>query len=137
MKRHPNTRPVKESVHHRILLAASPEDIYDAWLDSDKHSAMTGGEAECSKETGEKFSAWDGYISGTNLELEPGRRILQSWRTSEFDDADEDSFLELIFRPSGNGTELTLNHTNIPEGQTQYEQGWVDSYFEPMRHFFQ
>jgi hypothetical protein len=34
------------------------------------------------------------------------------------------------------GCELTLIHTNIPEAQTQYKQGWIDNYFTPMKNYF-
>ena len=44
-------------------IPASPEEIYEAWLDSLGHSEMTGGEANMSGEVGAEVSAWDGYIS--------------------------------------------------------------------------
>jgi uncharacterized protein YndB with AHSA1/START domain len=71
-------------------IPASPEDVYQAWLDSVGHSEMTGGEATMSDEVGAEVSAWDGYISGRNLELIPGERIVQAWRTAEFGDEHED-----------------------------------------------
>lgn len=58
------------------IIPASPEAIYDAWLDSKAHGAMTGSKAKASAKVGAKFSAWDGYIEGTNLELVPGERIV-------------------------------------------------------------
>ncbi len=63
-------------------IPASPEEIYQAWLDSLAHSEMTGGAANMSEQIGAEVSAWDGYISGRNLELVPGERIVQSWRTA-------------------------------------------------------
>ena len=65
-------------------LPASPEAVYDAWLDSAKHSAMTGGGAKISNRVGGDYSAWDGYITGKTVELIPARRIVQSWRTTRF-----------------------------------------------------
>ncbi len=120
----------------KITLPASPKDIYDAWLDSEKHSLMTGGSAEVSTEPGALFSAWDEYISGKNLELIPHEKIVQSWRTTEFQEHDDDSKLELILVPVSSDCELTLIHTNIPDNQPDYEQGWKEHYFEPMMKFF-
>ena len=128
---------MKESVLHIVHFATTPEELYKAWLDSEQHSAMTGGEAECSDQVGADFTTWDGYITGKNLELEPNKRILQNWRTVEFNEEDEDSILEVLFESKEGGTELKLIHTHIPEGQTQYEQGWIDSYFSPMREYFE
>ncbi len=98
---------------------------------------MTGGEATVSDEVGGTFEAWDGYIEGKNLELEPSKRILQSWRTAEFSNADEDSLLEILFAAEGTGTRLTIRHSNLPEQGMQYKQGWVDSYIIPMLEYFE
>ncbi len=119
------------------IIPGTPEEIYSTWLDSEGHSAMTGAEAHVDPAVGGEFDAWDGYITGRTLELEPGRRIVQSWRTSEFSDAHEDSRVEVLFDAVDDGTRVTIRHTNVPEGQTGYEQGgWQDSYFAPMRAFF-
>jgi len=107
------------------------------WLDSVSHSAMTGGQAHVNAEIGVPFDAWDDYIRGRNLELEPDRRILQAWRTAEFSPEEEDSILEITLEPEGNGTRLTLKHANLPAHGAKYEQGWVEAYFEPMQAYFQ
>ena len=96
---------------------------------------MTGGAAQCSITVGDTFSAWDGYITGKNLELVENKKIVQTWRTTEFDETDEDSILSIEFITIQNGTEFILTHTNIPQGQTQYKQGWIDHYFSPMKEF--
>lgn len=118
------------------VFKTTPENLYNAWLNSEKHSLMTGGEAICSSETGGKFTAWDGYISGSNIQIEPFVKIVQSWRTTEFKNSDNDSEITLLFEESENGTKLTLIHTNIPDGQPDYEQGWKDHYFTPMKEHF-
>lgn len=115
---------------------ASPEKLYSAWLDSELHSEMTGGEAECSDQVGGEFSAWDGYITGSNLELVSNKKIVQAWRTSEFMDDDEDSELHLQFEAIEGGCELTLIHRKVPERESDYEKGWKEHYFEPMHAYF-
>jgi hypothetical protein len=64
---------------------------------------------------GGNFSAWDGYITGRTLELGPGRRILQAWRTSEFPEDAPDSKVEILLLPVPGGSRLNLIHTEIPE----------------------
>lgn len=120
----------------QISLPVQPEVAYAAWLDSRAHSAMTGGEAHCSDRLGESFTAWDGYITGKNLRLEPGQLIIQSWRTMDFEEEDSFSRLELRFQSDGQGCLLTLIHTEIPDGQPDYKQGWEEHYFAPMRAYF-
>ncbi len=117
------------------LLPASPEQVYDMWLNSDGHSSMTGSEANCSAELGASFNPWDGYIWGKNKELEPKARIVQSWRTSEFDDANPDSEVEILFKNEEGETRLILHHRNLQEGDTQYITGWKEHYFVPMLEY--
>jgi uncharacterized protein YndB with AHSA1/START domain len=118
-------------------LPASAEEIYQAWLDSRTHSEMTGGEARQSDQVGAAVSAWDDYITGRNLELVPGERIVQSWRTTHFTDEHEDSIITLTLDEVADGTLLTLVHSNVPDGQTGYERGgWQAHYFEPMAEYF-
>lgn len=118
------------------VFPATPQEVYTAWLSSKGHSDMTGSPASISAKVGGEFDAWDGYIHGKNLELVPGKRIVQSWRTSEFSKDEPDSRIEITLEPVGNQTKLTLRHTGLPPHGTQYEQGWVESYFEPMKEYF-
>ena len=120
------------------IIPASPQEIYDAWLDAEEHEAMTGGQpAETSAEPGGGFTAWNGYITGQNLELDPGKRIVQSWRTTKFTEDDPDSQIELLLEPVAGGTRVTLRHSNVPDGHTSYRDGgWQRSYFEPMILYF-
>jgi activator of HSP90 ATPase len=126
-----------ESIRLTTTLSATPEDIYDAWISSKRHAAMTGGAASSEKRKGGRYTAWDGYISGKHLELEPGKRILQTWRTTEFPDTAPDSRLEVKLAAGPRGTKLTLLQSGIPDGQGEmYAEGWQEHYFEPMSQYF-
>ncbi len=119
------------------VLPAKPKVIYEAWLDSEKHSAFTGSKAVVDGRVGGKFTAWDDYISGTTILVEPFTRIVQAWRTTEFPDDAPDSEIEVILEEVKEGTKITLVHTNIPDGQGEnYKQGWIDFYFTPMKAYF-
>ena len=119
------------------IIPATPQEIYDAWLDSLAHSEMTGGEASMSGEIGAEISAWGDYIKGRNLELVPSERIVQSWRTQEFSDEHEDSIITVMLEETDDGTLLTLVHSNVPDEQRTYEEGgWQSNYFEPMKVYF-
>ena len=113
-------------------IPAAPDLIYDAWLDSRGHTAMTGSAAEAAATEGAVFTAWGGYISGRNLSLERALRIVQAWRTTRFTADDPDSQIEVLLEPVPEGTRLTLHHTNIPDGHTGYQNGgWQEHYFDP------
>ncbi|NQW20910.1 MAG: hypothetical protein HQ477_09385 [Chloroflexi bacterium] len=49
-------------------LPVIPEKVFDAWLDSEEHSAMTESCATTSVEIAGIFIAHEGYINGINLE---------------------------------------------------------------------
>lgn len=119
------------------VLQASPELVYATWLSSLGHAEMTGAGARVVPGVGGKFSAWDGYIWGITLELEPNARIVQSWRTLEFPGDAKDSRLEVRLEQAPEGCRVTLIHGSIPAGQGEsYRQGWYDHYFDPMRAYF-
>ena len=64
------------------------------------------------------------------------KRIFQTWRTSQFDEDEEDSQIEVLLDEVNGKTEFTLIHTNLPRSGEHYKQGWEDHYFEPMRKYF-
>lgn len=126
-----------EKITMSVVLPATPEKIYQAWLNSKEHKAFTGSAAKFSAKVNSDFTAWDKYISGKILELDENKRILQSWRTTEFPKGAEDSLLEILFEAKGKSCKLSLKHWNIPEGQTRkYKEGWNDFYFDPMKEYF-
>ncbi len=99
---------------------------------------MTGSEATVEPRINGRFTAWDGYIEGTTVELEPNKRIVQKWRTSDFPPNCPDSKIEIILEEVENGTRLTLIHSDIPEGQSdEYKKGWKEFYFDPMTRYFE
>ena len=128
---------MKNSLMMSVVLPATPEQVYTAWLSTEKHSAFTGSPAAVDAKVGGAFTAWDGYIGGMTLALEPYRRIVQAWRTTEFPDDAPDSRLEILIEPVEGGARLTLDHTGIPAGQAdEYRQGWEDFYFGPLAAYF-
>jgi activator of HSP90 ATPase len=114
-----------------------PDVLFNAWLSSKEHTLFTGGVAKINPKIGGKFTAWDGYITGKTIELDVNKRILQSWRTTEFPHESPDSRLEIVFEKVDEGTKLTLRHSDIPDGQAdEYKKGWVTFYFAPMKAYF-
>lgn len=120
------------------LLPATPQRIYDAWLSSKGHTAMTGSKATVeSTEIGGRFTAWAGYIEGTHVALEPGKRIFQSWRASDFPVDAPESYLEVKLEPAPGGARITFRHTELPSKQAAgYLKGWKDFYLKPMARYF-
>lgn len=119
------------------VIPAKAETIYNAWLASREHALMTDSDsARASHKIGAIHKAHGTYITGKNLELIPNQKIVQSWRNSDFKKSDPDSLIEVTLKPKGSKTQVTIVHSGIPEHEFQVEQGWVDYYFVPMKHYF-
>ncbi len=107
--------------------------IYEMLMDSKKHSKVTGATANISTKVGGKFSAWDGYCEGANLELKPGKKIVQTWRGSDWPEGHY-SRTTYAFASAGRGkTKMTFTQSGIPESEFEgVKKGWIEFYWEPM-----
>lgn len=111
-----------------------PERLWAAWVDGAGHAAMTGAGATSDPRVGGAFTAWDGYITGTWLELAPGRSLVMAWRTSQFPADAPSARVEVELRAEAGGTALRLRQSSTPADQVDaYTQGWEEHYFRPMR----
>lgn len=118
-------------------IPATPEKLYEAWLSSEGHAAMTGVNAIVSDQINGAFVVYNGYITGRNVKLIPNEKIIQTWRTTEFNNEDPDSNLELTLIRDDQETLLILTHSNIPDNSTtDYATSWEEYYFAPMKVYF-
>jgi activator of HSP90 ATPase len=126
-----------ETIRQKVLIPATLTEVYEAFVDAKKHSKFTGSKATCDPKVGGQFTAWGGYISGKNLELEGGKRIVQEWLTTEWPEGQPPSRLELNFKKAEGGTELSMVHSGVPAEQAaDVAQGWIDFYWDPLKEYF-
>ena len=125
------TRTVKQSV----LLPSSPQEIFALLMESRKHSRFTGSTAVIDARPGGKFSAYDGYIEGTNLEIEPGKKIVQRWRGRDWP-AGHYSTVTFLFKKAAASTRVEFTHQGIPAAEFEgIKQGWNDFYWKRMKDY--
>ena len=123
-------------IKQKIFIPASPKEVYFALMDEKKHSDFTGAKAKIENKKGGKFSAWDGYATGENLSLEPGKLIVQSWRASDWPDG-KISTVTYSLSSKENGCEINFEHKGVPtEFEKDIENGWGEYYWEPLRSYF-
>ena len=116
---------------------ASPHEVYDALMDSKKHSTFTGSAATISRKVGGNISAYDGYIEGKNLELVPNEKIVQSWRGSDWPEG-HFSKVTFVLHKTSTGTKLSFLHEDVPaEFYKDIRQGWIDYYWAPMKEMLE
>jgi activator of HSP90 ATPase len=124
------------TLQQTVFFEAFPLEVYEALLDPRKHSAFTGQAATTSDKAGYVFTAADGYITGKNLELVKGKKIVQEWRTTEFPADYPMSRLEFTLTAKKGGTELRMLQTKIPADQVaSYNDGWKSFYWEPLAKY--
>jgi activator of HSP90 ATPase len=126
-----------KTIKEKIIIPTSPDKLYDAFMDAKTHSAFTGSKATSDPKVGGKFTAWDGYISGKNLELEKGKKIVQEWVTTEWPEGYPPSRLELTFKKVKEGTEISMIQKSAPAEQTEdLKEGWNEFYWKPLKNYF-
>jgi activator of HSP90 ATPase len=119
-----------------VKLYAPPEELYRTYVDSEKHSAMTGRPAKISETVGAKWSAFDGSIYGRNLMFVPGKMIVQAWRSTYFKETDPDSILVLTFSKMHGAGTIDLVHVNVAEQDYKgVSNGWKQYYWDPWRAY--
>ncbi len=115
---------------------ASPEVLFEMYMDSAKHSAATGAPARISRRAGGRFTAFSGALSGRNLLIVPNRMIVQAWRSSAFKRGDPDSILVLEFSKVAGGASVHIVHMNVPRQDHQgVTKGWPKFYWKPWKAY--
>jgi activator of HSP90 ATPase len=126
-----------KTIRQSVTFVASPHQVYEALMDSRKHARFTGAKARISRKMGGKFTAYDGYIEGIHLNLIPDKKIIQSWRGSDWPEGHY-SRATFSLKKVKNGTRLSFTQSGVPDQHyTDIHQGWRDYYWKPMKEMFE
>ncbi len=120
-----------------VVLPAPAYELFEMYLDSRQHEAITGHPTTVDSKTGSPFKAFDGMLTGTMLRAVRPQLIVQSWRSAHFHDDDVDSTLILMFTPAGDQEgRIDLVHLDVPSHDyQQVVEGWKTHYWEPWRKY--
>jgi len=126
------TKPIVQS----MTFKASPQELFDMFTNSQKHTAATGAKASVSTKPGAKWAAFDGMILGRNLMVVPKSMVVQTWRASHWKDSDLDSILCVHFSPARGGGKVELVHVGVPQHDHKgVSDGWPRYYWTPWKKF--
>ena len=126
-----------ETIKQMVIVQAEPIDVYEAFVDPTKHSAFTGSKATGKPKVGGKFTAGDGYIFGKFLKLEPGKKLVQEWTTTDWAEGHGPSHFELTFKAVKGGTEISMTQSGVPpEMVKELSEGWQEYYWTPLKKHF-
>jgi activator of HSP90 ATPase len=126
----------KTIIQDVVFKNTDPKDLYELYMDEEKHSIATGAPAKISPKEGSEYSAHSGYITGKNLQLIKNRLIVQSWRAQSWSADDVDSTFIIYLETQGPDTLLHAVHANLPNGAAEsIDAGWHKMYWEPWRSY--
>jgi activator of HSP90 ATPase len=131
--------PVKtKNIRHTVLIRATPRVVYSALLDETKHSKFTAAAAKIPAKAGAAFSCYDGYITGFNLELKPGQRIVQAWRSRGWPAGHYSIVSFALAKKAGSRTQLRFTQIGVPAGDYRDKnKGWRTHYWQPLKKFLE
>ena len=126
-----------KTLHQTIAFKATPHEVYEALMDSKKHTDFTEATAVISRDIGGKFTAFDGWASGENVELVQDKKIVQTWRSADWPD-NHYSTITFSLKQKGVETILDFTQTEIPMGfYNDIKQGWIDWYWDKLKVYLE
>ena len=125
-----------KTLQQTIRFKASPREVYDMLMNSKKHRSLSGEPAKISQKVGGKFTAWGSHITGFNLALIPGKKIVQAWRATGWW-PDHYSIATYDLEKAGDGTKLKFTQIGVPPNRySGHYRGWIETYWTPMKEIF-
>jgi uncharacterized protein YndB with AHSA1/START domain len=127
-----------KNISHRVVLSAKPKEVFIVLMDSDLHAKFTGEPAQINARDGGSFTCYDDYIKGVNLELKPGKRIVQAWRSKGWPKGTYSIVTFSLNAKPGGKTELRFLQVGVPaDDYAAKNKGWRTHYWEPLKRFLE
>jgi activator of HSP90 ATPase len=120
----------------RIRFNVPTHILYETFFDSGRISAFTASPAQISRDLGSTFNMFRGAVTGSNVEVDLNKKIVQKWR---FQSWPENHFSELTmnFDNEDGTTVLHLVQRGIPDSDFERTvQGWEQNFWQRMKAIF-
>jgi activator of HSP90 ATPase len=122
-----------KTIQQTVRFKASPRKIYELLMNSKKHQSLSGEKAIINTKVPGKFAAWNGHITGFNLALKPGAKIVQAWRATGWW-PDHYSIAIFDFEKTKGGAVMRLTQIGVPSHRySGHYRGWIETYWTPMK----
>ncbi len=124
-----------KTIKQTYVIKAASGRVFKALTDPEDIASWSGDEATMDATPGGAFSVWGGSIIGTNLEIVPDRKLVQTWREDTWD---TDSRVTFTLTPEGNGTRVELLHEDVPDSEYDaIAEGWNIYYLGVIKEFLE
>ncbi|CAG8765890.1 30727_t:CDS:2, partial [Racocetra persica] len=127
-----NTNTIKETVE----LQTSADQVYETLLDAGRVAAWTRSRPDIFRHVGSTFSLFEGNITGTILELDSNKKIVQTWRLKTWPEG-HFSTVTLEFEQTSDYTLVNITQKGVPVGEEEIvKQNWQNYYWNPIKSVF-
>mgnify|MGYP001575950351 CR=1 FL=1 len=130
-----NYRMKTRNIKVKVVIKAPAHEIYEALMDSRKHSKLTGDKSSISRKVGGKIKAYGKYIEGKNLKLVKDKKIVQLWRASDWPKKHFSTVTFLLKEKKGKTT-LLFTQIKVPilgKGMDVTAPAWNLYYWRPLK----
>ena len=123
-----------QTFEKKFKVHAEAEVIYAALTHPLTIELWSGYPAIMNDQPDTEFSLWEGDITGINLEMERGKKIVQEWF---FGEQEERSIVTILISQEKQVSQVTVKHTNIPDDAYEnIKEGWEKYYMGAVQKFF-
>jgi uncharacterized protein YndB with AHSA1/START domain len=125
---------MSKTIRQSVTIKATPTRVFEALIDERRHTKFTGAPAVISRRVGGAFTCFGGYLSGINLDVVPGRRIVQAWRSKNWPEGYYSVVTFALAKAAGGRTRLTFTQLGVPAGDFKGKsEGWRERYWKPLK----
>jgi activator of HSP90 ATPase len=138
------------AIHQEIDFEASSDRVYAALTSPRQFEALTrlsdavtllsapgAKPTAISPEVGGPFTLFGGYITGRNLQMVRGERLVQAWRARSWEPG-AFSVVRFELQTKAHGCRLIFDHRGFPDAQGEsLAYGWRVHYWEPLAKLLQ
>lgn len=127
-----------KEIKKNLAFNCSCDDLYEYLINAKKLSNIIGGKVSNPGKIKGKFSAYDEYIFGENIELIPGKKIVQTWSCLDYPNG-QFSKLTIVFKKKTDKTcEIDFILENVPdELYEDIDMLWNEMYFDPIKDYLE
>lgn len=128
-----------KTIHHSMVVPATPHQVYETLMDSTSHAAFTGQPAAISREIGGESTAYGDSLFFRNVRLVPDKTIVQHWQSAVNKEWPRDHFSTVTYdlQAVPEGTQINFTQEGVPAEQSEhYIQGWDEHYWQPLQKYF-
>lgn len=124
------------TVQHTI--PTTPDKLFTALTDGTQIKRWSGQTGSVEATIGGSAHYFDGWVKGTVLAFEPGKRLVFTWLPSDWPSGTQASIVICSLTPIRTGTRLTIQHTGLPDASESddHRSGWKEHVFDPLILYF-